>query len=344
MDTRRLTSHALVVASIAAASTSPLWADSPAPAHLVDLGAQLFADRSLSRDGTVACASCHQPKHAFADPRPVSVGVGGAAGTRNTPSLLGVTNRAVMTWDGRTRSVAEQVLVALTHPHEQGLADHEVLVERVSTNHRAAFQAAFGKPTVTAETIQAALVAYLATLSAGTSAFDRHVAGDSSAMPNAAKRGWELFRGSAGCAQCHRAEGGGATFTDDEFHRIGIGLGGITPQLRPLTARVEQTSPSQREALIASDPAVAALGRFVVTGNPKDIGKYRTPSLRNVALTAPYMHDGSIATLEATVDYEVNYRGQARDRPLGLTEADKADLVAFLQMLTGQPSAVSTTK
>ena len=288
---------------------------------LAAIGERLFTDQALSLDGSIACASCHRPGYAFAEPSPVPTGVAGRQGTRNVPSLLDVAQRPTLTWDGRTDALRDQVLVAFTHPREHGLANIDALTKRLPG-------------AMSLETVQDALTAYLATLTTDETAFDRWQAGDTSAMSASAKRGYEVFVGRGECAQCNRVEKGRPSFTDNGFHRVGVGLEAIAPKLAMLTARVQKLSPADIEATIAEDSAVAALGRYVVTRSPADIGKYRTPSLRNVAITAPYFHDGSVPTLEAAVAQEIYYRSQERGRALALNIVDQADLVAFLRALT----------
>ena len=180
-----------------------LWGMSPASQSLVNLGARLFADRSLSIDGTVACASCHRPELAFADRRAVSQGARGATGARNAPSLLGAATRAALTWDGRTKAISDQVLIAFTHPREHGLADATELVARVSGNpeYRAAFSEEFGATSITTAQIRTALTAYVAALNTGTSAYDRWMAGETAAMSAPAQRGLTIFTNAGGCAE-----------------------------------------------------------------------------------------------------------------------------------------------
>jgi cytochrome c peroxidase len=212
-------------------------------------------------------------------------------------------------------------------------------VARVSGNpeYRAAFSEEFGATSITTAQIRTALTAYVAALNTGTSAYDRWMAGETAAMSAPAQRGLTIFTNAGGCAECHRLDASPATFTDDRYHDVGIGLGRIAPNLRKLAIRVENTSAPQLEELIAADPDIAELGRYLVTRDPKDIGKYRTPSLRNVAVTAPYFHDGSVKSLEEAVGQELYYRAQERGRALALNTQEQADLVEFLRALTDAP-------
>ena len=180
-----------------------------------------------------------------------------------------------------------------------------------------------------------ALAAYVRTLNAGNTPVDRYLyGGDKDALNPAQRRGLELFRGNAQCSTCHTIGEREALFTDHGYHSHSIGFAGIVEKLPKLTEKLAKSNSEERGQLVIADPDIAALGRFVVTLDPQDIGRFKTPSLRNVALTAPYMHDGSIATLDAAVTHEVYYRGRQMGRPLILTPSEKQDLIDFLQALT----------
>jgi cytochrome c peroxidase len=318
----------------------------PVPAARIELGRKLFNDKTLSRDGSISCASCHDLKRAFTDGKTVSTGVGGASGTRNAPSLLNVAYASTLFWDGRRTSVEEQVADPFTNAREHGLADQQELIARVlrSRDYRSLLAQAYPE---TNETWQPAhlfraLAAYLRGLRAGDSAFDRYYyADDKSALDESARRGLQLFKGRAGCSECHTIGSEGALFTDNGFHGAGLGTPEVAPRLPELTKQVYELTPAQIDAVVVADRSISALGRFLVTKDPRDIGKYKTPSLRNVALTAPYMHDGSAATLREAVDYEIYYRGRITTRPPTLTLLDRDDLVAFLNALT---SSCATTE
>ena len=312
--------------------------DSASPA-LAELGRKLFEDTRLSRDGTVSCATCHEAVHAFTDGKPVSVGVSGASGTRNAPSLLNVAYATSLFWDGRRSTLEAQVADPFTNAREHGLASEADLVARVSSrdDYRALLARAFPGESAPLQPRQLfrAIAAYLRTLRAGDSAFDRYYyAGDKAALDEPARRGLEVFRGRAGCSQCHVIGAEGALFADDKFHSVGIGTREIASKLPELTRQVHDLDAAQINALVVADPNISALGRFLVTKDPRDIGKYKTPSLRNVALTAPYMHDGSVATLREAVDHEIYYRSIEMGRAISVTPAERDDLVAFLRALT----------
>jgi cytochrome c peroxidase len=304
----------------------------PASPQLAALGRRLFFDARLSANGKVSCASCHQPDQAFADGRRTAVGVEERRGTRNTPSLLNAAFQSSQFWEGRRGSLEEQVLDPLVSPVEHGLPDKAALLDLIRAD--ASYVREFGLE-VQARHVARALAAFVRSLALGGSAFDRHLyGGERAALSDSAARGLDLFRGRARCTDCHTIGERDASFSDGRFHAVGIGLDRIAPKLAALAARVVRMPQTEVDALVALDGEVAALGRFLVTRDPADIGKFRTPSLRNVALTAPYMHDGSVATLEEALDHELYYRGRLQGRPLVLTPAEKRDLIAFLRSLT----------
>ena len=317
-------------------------------AAVVALGRTLFFDTGLSGDGNVACATCHAPERAYTDGRTRASGIGGRQGTRNTPSLLDVGRQRSLFWDGRRVRLEEQALDPLLNRVEHGLADEAELLRKVRADPRyaSAIQAAYGVPAseTTAQHVTGALAAFERTLESGRSPFDRFLSGQRDALPETARQGWAIFDQVAHCTRCHLATAGAgepALFTDHQFHSLGVGLAKVERELPRLTARVaalhRDGAPLGRDVL--NDPDLAELGRFVVTLDPHDVGAFKTPGLRNVALTAPYMHDGSVPTLAETVDLEVYNRGARDERPLILTPVQRADLVAFLQSLTSDDLA-----
>jgi cytochrome c peroxidase len=318
---------------------------------LVELGNTLFFDKRLSENGTISCASCHQPQHAFSDALAKSQGINQQLSTRNVPSLFNVALNRTLFWDGRRDSLESQSLDPLTNPREHGFDNVDQVLQRLQSKPRYVrdFAAAFNRPenqTISTEEISKALSAFQRTLTATGSPFDEyHYGNRSTALTASQLRGLQLFEGAASCAQCHTIGNTSSTFTDEKFHTLSVGLQNITPKLSELTQRVvnlrQQKIPIDQ--IILGDEEISQLGRFVVTLDPTDIGKFRTPSLRNVQLTAPYMHDGSVATLQEAVDLEVYYRGAEQGRPLILTPAERADLVAFLESLTS-PAAIAWSK
>jgi cytochrome c peroxidase len=284
----------------------------------VRLGRWLFYDTRLSSDGTVACATCHRPENAFSQPTAVSTGVGGQKGRRKAPSFV---NAAVSLyphffWDGRAESLEAQALGPVENPIEMGNT-HVKMIETLAgiPGYQPYFAEAFGSPEITKERVAKAIADYERTRMSGNSPYDRwRRRRDATAVSDAVKQGHELFFGKGGCHQCHV----GSRFTDNTFHNIGIGWDAATRTF--------------------SDD-----GRFEVTKLDADRGAFKTPTLRDVTAHAPYMHDGSLPTLRAVVEY-YNRGGNANPHldlkmpraPLGLTEAEIAALVAMLEALTGE--------
>lgn len=305
------------------------------------IGKALFFDRRLSADGSVSCATCHQPARAFTDGKALAQGIGARLGSRNTPTLLNAMYNLSQFWDGRRTSLEEQAADPFLNPLEHGLKDHGALLRLVrrTPHYRKALSAAFNVAPdhIGISHVAKSIAAYENTLVAGGSPFDRFYYGnDKTALSPAAQRGLALFTGHARCASCHLIGKDSALFSDNRFHSMQIGLARITPHLPALTARLVQ---AQREGIgldqaILSHGDIAELGRFAVTLEPADIGAFRTPGLRNVALTAPYMHDGSVAALAEAVALEADYRRVQAPGQLPLGEDEKADLLAFLHSLT----------
>ena len=306
----------------------------------IALGQQLFNDPALSTDGAVRCASCHVPEKAYTDGRAVAIGVYGHAGTRNTPSLLNIAaaKESAFFWDGRRTALEQAVLDPLTNPVEMGLHDQSELMQRITQNsaYRAAFTQAFPDGSnIAPDKVGAALSAYVRSLKPPESAFDRYLHGDRTALNPRAQLGLTLFQGKAGCMECHRLESSPPVLTDHAYHRTGVGLEGITANLPVFTEGVIARS-LQGSAIgdrVATHADEAQLGRFNVTQEPADIGLFRTPSLREVSHTAPYMHDGSVPTLEDAIDREVYYRSLQAGRPLNLSVEERLDLAEFLRAL-----------
>ena len=303
----------------------------------------LFFDPALSADGQVSCASCHKPERAYADGLVRASGVSGRRGTRNTPSILDAGRQRSLFWDGRRARLEEQALDPLLSEVEHGLSSEAQLLEKLRAERRyaAAFQSAYGVPIekVTAHHVADALAAFERTLVSRASPFDRFQAGQRDAMSPAARRGWVVFDQQAHCTRCHLAassDGQRPLFTDHQFHSLAIGFSKVERKLPQLTQRLVTLHRGGRQfgRDVLLDPDLAELGRFVVTLDPHDLAAFKTPGLRNVALTGPYMHDGSIATLAEVAELEVYSRGARDDRPIILTPVERDDLVMFLQALT----------
>lgn len=331
---------------VGAAAVSHKAGSQPDPQALVTqritLGKQLFNDPHLSSDGTIRCASCHIPEKGYTDERRVAVGVGGRTGTRNTPSLMTIEDAQETSffWDGRRSALDQAVFDPLTNPVEMGLHGQAELLQRVQQEptYAQAFVQAFpeAKPAISSEHIAAALVAYIRSLKSPESAYDRYALhNDKTALSPLALLGLTIFKGKGRCAECHLLESTPATFTDHAYHRTGVGLDAITSNLPTLTEGVIQRSLQGGDIgnRVATHADEAQLGRFNITQDPADIGLFRTPSLRDVSHTAPYMHDGSVATLDDAIDREVYYRSLQAGRPLQLTMEEREELKAFLEAL-----------
>jgi cytochrome c peroxidase len=289
----------------------PAPPDNPMAPERIALGAKLFADPRLSGGRRKSCATCHRPDLAFTDGRRRAEGTAGKPLRRNTPALWNLAWSKLHFWDGRAPSLEAQARGPIEAPDEMG-GDWPTIVGRLETDAGAvaAFRAAFPEaPTISDVTITKALAAYVRSLVSPPTRFDRWIAGDSGALSAAELRGFQLFTGKAGCVLCHN----GWRFTDDRFHDIG---------------------------LRSEDP-----GRGAVPGGTPGLRAFKTPSLRETARTAPYMHDGSLPTLAAVV---AHYAGgfvarpalaPSMNRDLRLSPQERVDLVAFLRTLSSEASS-----
>ncbi len=305
------------------------------------LGRSLFEDKRLSLDDSTACASCHLESHALADQRPQSIGHRGTLITRNAPSLLGLRQHQPLFWDGRRDNLSLAVLDPFFSEHEHALTGPDDLVDRVSSKaqYRAAFAELIGAQSqITTVSIATAITAHLQSLPAGTSRFDQwRESPRSVTLEPGAMLGYELFTGRAGCSQCHLIDAVSAPLTDDRFHAHGVGAHHLQTDNQALLQRVALMDDKTLKAALLSDPQVAALGRFLVTGVPADIGAFRTPSLRNVMRTAPYMHDGSIDSIAAVIERELYY--SATDKGASFSLSERQAIVEFLSLLDDIPVA-----
>jgi len=304
-----------------------------------ELGRVLFSDVALSRDGHTRCATCHDPAHAYADPHTRSTGVDGKIGTRNAPSLIGIGADHSFFWDGRRTRLEDVVADPFTNPVELGWPSTDALLDTLRKDPLLVkqFRDTFPqeKTSITLNQLKLALAAFIRSLTAGTSAWDRAVA-EHKPLPPQAELGRHLFTDIAKCGECHTTDGSSARFSDGQYHHSGIGQSTQSVQLPQLAGTVlaENLDANELGPKVLTDESWSALGRFTVTHKPADIGAFHTPSLRNVALTAPYMHDGSIATLSEAVDHEIYYRGFSRGHPVNLSQAERRAIVAFLELLT----------
>jgi cytochrome c peroxidase len=287
--------------------------DNPLTELKAALGKRLFFDKSLSSDGKISCATCHVPEQGFAQQgETVSTGVDGARGRRNAPSLLNVAFLQKLFHDGRSESLEDQAWQPILAADEMGNGSEAKVLDRLaaSPSYVSQFRAAFGVDTPSKDSVAQALASFQRTLLSGNSPFDQwYLGGESGTLTSAAVEGYGLFVGQAQCWQCHPLAGECILFTDQQFHKTGI-------------------------SSLAKNGNDA--GRKEVTGKESDNEKFRTPSLRNVALTPPYMHDGSLATLRDVVEFYNTGGGNSHEvQSLGLSDRELNALVAFLESLTG---------
>ncbi|HYN61402.1 MAG TPA: cytochrome c peroxidase [Rubrivivax sp.] len=316
------------------------------PAAQVALGRALFFERRLSINGTLSCAMCHVPEQAFtANELRTSVGMEGVSLRRNAPTLLNVAFVQRLFHDGRAGSLEEQAVMPMIHPDEMANPDLAGVVSRLSTwpEYRMLFSRAFGPGRPTARGMATALAAYQRSLLAADSPFDRwRFGGHPDAITPRQQRGFELFV-TQGCSTCHPVGERDALFTDQRFHNVGVQMRSEASRQRDL--RVElipgvDAVMTRDELRRIGVPDASDLGRREVTGHASDARAFRTPSLRNVALTAPYMHDGSFDTLEEVLDHytaggwQADPRQDQRIRPLPISRDERDAIVAFLRSLT----------
>ncbi len=296
----------------------PIPKDNQPTADTIALGRKLFYDKRVSVDGTLSCASCHEPSAYFTDGKNVSTGVRGALGVRNAPTILNAAYMPFQFWDGRAITLEQQAAFPIANPVEMS-RPHAADVSKLGDDpqYQAMFKQSFGTPDVNIERVENALASFERTALSGDAPFDRFMYGsDKTALTPAQVRGYMVYldptRGN--CAACHTVGPHAALFTDGKFHNTGQG--------------------------VADTGAFTDIGRFHETKIATDTGAFKTPTLRNIDKTAPYMHDGTLKTLKAVVDF---YAGQGNSNPyldpemkkIHLTGQDRADLVEFLQSLTG---------
>ncbi|WP_049623104.1 cytochrome-c peroxidase [Frateuria defendens] len=298
-----------VAPQFAAEPVQPIPESLGADPRQVTLGQKLFFDTRLSGDGTVNCASCHALTHAGVDGLDTATGIGGQKGPINTPTVFNAAFNTVQFWNGRAADLAAQAAGPVMNPKEMGSHDWKAVAERVAADpaYAVAFTEAFGSGTVDKDTITRAIAAYETTLITPDSRFDEYLKGDTKALTAQELHGYELFK-SVGCSGCH----------------AGKALGGRGLEVFGL----EGDYFGERGGQLTD----ADLGRFTVTNNPLDRERFKVPTLRNVALTAPYFHDASAKTLPEAVRQMVKYQTPAGTLP----EQDINDIVAFLDSLTGK--------
>lgn len=326
----------------------PYPTDNPPTAGKIHLGRKLFFDRRLSINRTMSCAMCHVPEQGFTNwELKTAVGVEGRSVKRNSPTVINTAYYTRLFVDGRDPALETQYIAPLTARNEMANPSAGFVVETLQQlpDYAGLFEKNFGAP-ASLDHIGMALASYQRSLLAADSPFDRWRYGNSeNTLSDAQKRGFVLFSGKAGCASCHLLDEKFALFTDNQFHDIGYGWWRESLRQNPPETSVVEVAPGVTypvpNTLIASvgAPAEPDLGRYEVTENPNDRWMFRTPSLRNVAVTRPYMHDGGFATLMDVLEFYnaggKPHSGQDRRiRPLGLGRADLNDLEAFLEALT----------
>ncbi len=292
-------------------SPPPVPENNPMSVEKVELGYLLYFDKRLSGDGTLSCASCHASDKGWTDQASVSTGINGQKGTRSAPTVLNSAYMFTQFWDGRAKSLEEQAEGPFVNPIEMGLKDHDELVAKVKAirGYGPYFQSAFGEEKITKETIVQAIASFERTLLGGNSRYDKFSQGDKTALTEAEQNGLKLFFGKGNCTRCHA----GSNFSDSIFHNLGVGMNAEKPDL----------------------------GRYEITKQAADKGAFKTPTVRDITKTAPYMHDGSQQTLEEVVTFyniggEKNKWLDFRMVPLNLTAKEQQDLVAFMKALDSQ--------
>lgn len=324
----------------------PVPAANPLTQEKIDLGRRLFMDHRLSHNNTMSCAMCHVPEQGFtSNELGAAIGIEGRSLRRNAPALYNVGYQRSFFHDGREPHLEAQIWGPLLSRVEMGMPSMGYVTEKARQlpEYRGLFEAAFGGP-VTAERIGQAIASYQRTLVSGNSRFDRWRYGsDTAALDAQAQRGFRIFTGKGRCAACHLIGERSALFTDHQFHNTGIGWERtMVPERRSYRVQLAPGSVVEVESslLKSFEPPQPDVGRYEVTTALKDRWAYKTPTLRNVALSAPYMHDGSLPTLEAVVAFYDRGGIDNENRsplitPLGLDDEEKAALVAFLKTLTG---------
>ena len=297
-------------------------ADNPPTAQTVALGRKLYYDKALSVDNSIACASCHDPEAGFADPNQFSEGVGGKFGGRQAPPVMNAAYFTTQFWDGRAASLEEQAGGPVENPIEMAFT-HEGVVERLSEDpvYTELFKEAWGEGPIAFEMVAKSIASFERTVLVGNSPFDRYMfGGDKEAMSEDAIRGLDVFTDpeKGNCEVCHEIneEEGYALFTDNKFHNLGVGA--------------------------ELDGSLADIGRFEVSQVETDNGAFKTPHLRNIADSAPYMHDGHLKTLKEVVDFYVgagnsnDFRDEEIHELDHLSAQERADLIAFMEALSGE--------
>jgi cytochrome c peroxidase len=317
-------------------------ADNTLTPERIALGRKLYFDTHLSRDGTVSCSTCHDVSRGFTDRRNVSEGVGDHLGRRSSPTTLNAALFQSMFWDGRAPTLEEQAKLPILNPIEMGHPDPASAMRAVGSDpaYKDMFRKAYGRAP-NYDDLGRAIASFERTLIFLDAPFDHYAAGARDAISPAAQRGLALFNGKARCVSCHMINSSNPLGTDNLFHNIGVSARTQNFEalaVKALAALKENGSVEQLDKL-ALETDMSELGRFVITRNRSDIGAFKTEQVRNVGITAPYMHDGTLQTLWDVVDHynkggETNPYLDGGIEPLDLSEDEINDLVAFLFTLT----------
>jgi cytochrome c peroxidase len=310
----------------------------------VALGKKLYFDTRLSADGTVACATCHDVSRGFTDQRPVSEGIRDQLGRRNAPTTMDTFVLQTLFLDGRAPSLEEQAKLPIINPIEMGQPDGNAVVKAIANDpdYQQRFQAAYGRAP-NYDDVGRAIANFERTLVFMNSPFDQFLAGQQDAISAQAQEGWVLFNGKARCVSCHQLNPSNPIGTDNRFHNIGVAARhqDFEGLARKALAALQKQDGIKAIDELALSTDLSELGRFMVTKNRSDIGGFRTSQLRNIAITSPYMHDGSMQTLWDVMDH-YNKGGEANPfldggiEPLALTEEELDAVVALLFTLTDQ--------
>ncbi len=315
---------------------------SPDTPDRVQLGSKLFFDGRLSADGTVACATCHDPDKGFTDRRATSEGIRKQVGHRNAPTVLNALFNDTQFWDGRAARLEDQAKLPILNPIEMGQKTPDDVVAAVAKipEYRETFQKVFGHP-VNYDDLSRAIAAYERTQGIFDAPFDHYLQGQEKTLDASAKRGWTLFNGKGRCMSCHGINPTQPLFSDNKFHNIGVAAHkqDFAKLARQGLSAIENGD-AQKIDELALQTDLSELGRFLVTKQPQDVGAFKTSGLRNIMVTGPYFHDGSAETLWDVMDH---YNKGGVQNPfldggiqrLGLSEPEIDDLVVFLSSLTG---------
>ena len=312
------------------------------PPEKIGLGRALFFDRRLSADDKESCSTCHDPEKGFTDQLPTAMGIHNQFGKRNAPTIINATFNILQFWDGREPTLEDQAKRPILNPIEMGMPNEKTVVDKLKAapEYQKAFMEVFGHPP-NYDDMTKAIAAFERTQVAFDAPFDKFMEGDDQALTAQQKHGWSLFNGKGRCVSCHGVSPVQPMFSDNRFHNIGVSAHNknFVELARKALQLIAGGGGGEQIDQLAIQTDLSELGRFLVTKEPHDIGAFRTMSLRNLLVTEPYFHDGSQATLWDTIDH-YNKGGVQNPYldggivPLGLSEPEIDDLVAFLKSLT----------